>query len=120
MVERATMTAYASDQSATAKAATVDVQIATWGLLYFAETLATNDDAGSPPSRANANSMREFEVTDESPQNHIAPITTHTKAPPSRAPSAVSSTKMNGLSAAAAAGRSTMATVMARSMHQPT
>ena len=51
--------------------------------------------AGVPPSRAKAKSMREFEVTDDSPQNHMAPSTSHTSARPATPPS---STAMNGLS----------------------
>ena len=57
--------------------------------MAIADTRASHDDTGAPPSRAKANSMREFDVTDDSPQNHMAPITIHTSAPPSRAPSAV-------------------------------
>ena len=36
--------------------------------------------------------MRELAVTDDRPQNHMAPITIHTSAAPSRPPSAVRTT----------------------------
>src|SRR5262249_25276860 len=91
-VDSAVITVYASAQSPTASAAVADVHTATCGLWKRGDTCATNRDPGSPPSRANANSMRELDVTDDRPQNHIAPMTTHRPAAPRRSPSAPSST----------------------------
>src|SRR5687768_13785958 len=113
------MAAYAPLHTATANAATTDTHTATCGLWKRGDTRASHPDAGIPPSRANANSMRELEVTEASPQNHIAPMASHTSAPPSRAPSASRSTYRNGLGAAAAAGRSWMATVTPHKSSQP-
>src|SRR2546423_14797942 len=95
----------APDQGATANAAAAEIHTATCGERYRGETAATCREKGRPPSRAKANSMREFEVTEESPQNHIATMATQTSAPPARVPRAARSTWMNGVSAAAAAGR---------------
>src|SRR5258708_31834372 len=119
MVESATIAEYASAQSATASAAAALVQTATWGLRKRGETLESALENGSPPSRAKAKSIREFEVTLERPQNHIAAMAMQTSALPSRAPSALLSTKMNGLSAAAAAFRSPIESVTASSSAQP-
>ena len=60
-----------------------------------------------------------MEVTEESPQNHIARTATQTRAPPRRVPRALRRTWMNGFSAAAAAPRSPMASVTARSSAHP-
>src|SRR3954470_10980509 len=119
MVESATIAEYASDQSATASAIAAEIQTATKGLRNRGETAASLAAKGSPPSRANAKSMRELEVTLDSPQNHIAAMATRTRALPSCAPSAPRRTKMNGLSAAIAAGRSPMLSVTASSMAYP-
>src|SRR5262245_55482059 len=99
MVDSATIAEYALAHSATPNAATTDTQIATCGLLKRGDTRATAAEAGKPPSRANAKSMRELDVIDDKPQNHIAPSTTHRIALPSHSPSAVRRTKMNGLGA---------------------
>ena len=64
--------------------------------------------------------MREFEVIEDNPQNHIATMATQTSAPPAALPSAVRRMKMNGFSAAAAARRSPIASVTARSKIHPT
>ena len=61
-----------------------ETQMATAGLLKRGSTLAIRFENGRPPSRAKAKSIRELDVTDDSPQNHTAPIATHTSAPPSR------------------------------------
>src|SRR4051812_12791569 len=102
MVLRATIAEYAGVQRATARAAAAETQTATWGDRNLGETLDTSPENGSPPSRAKAKSMRELEVMLERPQNHIASMAIPTRAPPSRDPSAVRSTWMNGFSAAAA------------------
>src|SRR5258708_39700135 len=111
MVLSATIAEYAPDQSATASAAAAETQTATCGLLKRGEREASAAEKGSPPSRANANSMRELEVTLERPQNHIAAMAIHTSAEPVRPPSAPRSAKMNGLSAAAVAPRAPMESV---------
>src|SRR4051812_18057862 len=102
MVLRATIAEYAGVHSATARAAAAETQTATWGDRNLGETLETSPEKGSPPSRAKAKSMRELEVMLERPQNHIASMAIATRAPPSRDPSAVRSTCMNGFPAAAA------------------
>src|SRR6266516_6670064 len=105
MVESATIAEYASDQRATSSAIDAEVQTAKWGLRNRGETDASFCANGRPPSRAKANSIRELDVTLESPQNHIAAIATQTRAFPPCAPRAPRSTKMKGLSAARAASR---------------
>src|SRR2546428_13577195 len=110
------MAEYAPDHAAHRGAMAAEIQTATWGLRYRGETLARCRENGNPPSRAKANSMRELEVTLDRPQNHIAAMATHTRAFPSKEPSAPRSTKMNGLSAASAAGRSPMLRVTATSI----
>src|SRR5260370_32405377 len=119
MLLRATIAEYAPDQSATASAAAAETQTATCGLLKRGETEASAAEKGSPPSRANANSMRELEVTLERPQNHIAAMAIHTSAEPVRPPSAPRSAKMNGLSAAAVAPRPPRESVTARRSAEP-
>src|SRR5229473_128931 len=119
MVLSATMAEYASDQSATSSAAAAEVQIAKCGLRKRGVTDESCGEKGRPPSRAKAKSMRELEVTLERPQNHIAAMAMQTSAFPSRAPSPMVSTWMNGLSAATAAPRSPMERVTARSSAYP-
>ena len=119
MVLSATIAEYASAQSATASAAPALVQTATHGLRNRGETVASFGENGSPPSRAKAKSIREFEVTLERPQNHIAAIAIRTSPFPSRAPSALVSTKMNGLSAMTAFSRSPIESVTASSSAYP-
>src|SRR5712691_7474892 len=118
MVLSATMAEYASDQSATSSAAAAEVQIAKCGLRKRGVTDESCGEKGKPPSRAKAKSMRELEVTLESPQNHIAAMAMSTSALPVCG-SACCRTKMNGLSAAAAAGRSPMERVTATSSAYP-
>src|SRR5258706_5240846 len=115
-----TITLYAWLQIASTNAVATHAQTAQAGVRKRSLTRARRPAPGGPPSRANANSIREFEVTDDSPQNHIAPITIHTIAPPSRPPSARSTTYMNALGDDAAAGRSRIASVIAVSMKNPT
>src|SRR5256885_11783344 len=119
MVLRATIPEYAGVQRATARAEAAETHTATWGDRNRGETRETYPEKGSPPSRAKAKSMREFEVTLERPQNHIASIATPTRPPPRRGPRAVRSTCRKGLSAATAAGRSAMARVTAARSAQP-
>src|SRR5205823_3441832 len=119
MVLRATIAEYAGVQRATASAAAAETQTATWGERNRGETRETYPEKGRPPSRAKAKSMREFEVTLERPQNHIASMASPTRPPPRRGPRLVRSTYRNGLSAAAAAGRSAMASVTATRSAQP-
>src|SRR6267142_59916 len=119
MVESAVMASYASDQRATRNAIPAETQTATCGLRKREETEAICREKGSPPSRADAKSMREFEVTLESPQNHIAANATQTRAFPRTGPNPPRSTKMKGLSAARAAWRSPMLSVTASSIAYP-
>src|SRR5687768_16657649 len=105
---------------ATPKAAATDTQMATCGLRKRGDTRARCAEPGSPPSRAKAKSIRELDVTEDSPQNHMAPMAIHTSAPPSAGPSDSRSTYRKGLGAAAAAGRSVIASVTATSSAYPT
>src|ERR687885_718130 len=98
MTESATIAEYASAQSATISAMVAEVQTAKCGLRKRGDTEARRRANGRPPSRAKAKSMREFDVTLESPQNHIAAIATQTSALPRRGPRAPRRTKMKGLS----------------------
>src|SRR5215217_6033471 len=107
------MAAYASAHSATTPEPATDTQTATAGLRKRGDTWASHFDAGRPLSRAKANSMRELDVTEDRPQNHMAPMATHTSAPPSAGPRACVSTYRNGLAAAAVVGKSWMASVTA-------
>src|SRR5512145_623088 len=113
------MAEYAPDHTATPNAATTDTQTAMWGLRNRAETFASCVEAGVPPSRAKAKSILEFEVTEESPQNHIAPITVHASAPPTASPSELLKMKMNAFGEATAEGRSLMASVTNTNITQP-
>ena len=75
--------------------------------------------AGAWAKEAKSSTSDEFDVSDDRPQNHMAPITTHTSTVPQRLPSAVTRMCTKGLVAAAAAGRSWIARVMAISMANP-
>src|SRR5207247_5387290 len=98
---------------------TTQVHTAQAGVAKRGLTCLKSREPGGPPSRAKANNIREFEVTDDNPQNHMAPITIQPSASAIRPPSAVESTYKNGFSAAAVFGRSPMARVIAISMIQP-
>src|SRR5690349_18227856 len=50
------------------------------GVLHLSDTVASQFEPGTPPSRAKAKSMRELDVTDARPQNHIAPMAVHVSA----------------------------------------
>jgi hypothetical protein len=52
-------------------------QMAGAGERYFAEIRDQIREAGMPRSRAKAKIMREFEVTLDRPQNHMAKVTIH-------------------------------------------
>ena len=60
--------------------------------------------------------MREFDVTDDSPQNHIAPMTIQISVRPSADGSAWVRIWMKGLALSAVVRRSGMASVTARSI----
>src|SRR3954470_17797856 len=98
---------------ASRKAITTHVQTAQAGVAKRGLTRLRSWAPGGPPSRAKANSIRELEVTDDSPQNHMAPTTIQLKASARRPPRAVCSTYKKGLAALAVAGRSPIDSVMA-------
>src|SRR5581483_2261590 len=118
MVLIETITLYARLQTASAKAIATQAQTAYVGVRKRSLTVASSAEPGVPPSRANANSMREFDVTVDNPQNHMAPITIHTITPPSRAPSAPTITLVKPASPVARAGSPT-ASVIASSITNP-
>src|SRR5438094_6381264 len=102
MVLIETITLYAFDQSASTNAIATHTHTDHAGVLNRSLTDARSRAPGGPPSRAKANSMREFDVTDDSPQNHIAPITIHRSTSASRPPIDVVSTYTNALDEVAA------------------
>src|SRR5262249_38401578 len=77
---------YTGDQKPNPSPPAAQPQTAQCGLENRGDTRAKYREQGNPPSRAKANSIREFEVSEDKPQNHIAPITIQTRAPPSLSP----------------------------------
>src|SRR5438270_13843199 len=79
MTHTAVMVEYTGVYAAKATAAADTPQTATGGVRNRGDTCRTRRDAGSPPSRANANAIRDADVTVASPHRYWA-----TTAPPHR------------------------------------
>src|SRR5690606_41323534 len=96
-----------------------DSQMAWAGVRYFLLMRAHRSLRGIPLSREKANIIREKEVTEERPQNHMARVISHRSVCPNTPPKAWLMTWMKGLSAATAAPTSLMASVTKASMIIP-
>src|SRR5262245_4148468 len=72
ITQTAVMVEYTGEYTLNSTAAIATPQMATGGVRYFGETCRTHRDAGRPPSRANANAIRDAEVTVANPHRYCA------------------------------------------------
>jgi len=102
-----------------AKGRSVAATVAGTGVLSAGLTRARSAEPGTPPSRANANSMRDALVTEERPQNHIARIARPIARLPARSPKASRKIARGGDESAAILGKSWIPSVSARTSAYP-
>src|ERR1700694_6195954 len=94
-------------------------QMARAGVRYFLLTTCSHLDPGRAPSRLKANSMREFDVIELSPQNACAMTNPAKSMRPPVDPSAFLTMSRTGLELAAVFARSGMARVSATHIREP-
>src|SRR5256885_8815744 len=98
------------------KAMIAATQMARAGVLYFLLTTCSHFEPGSAPSRLKANSMREFDVIELSPQKACAITNPANNIRPPVEPNAFLTMSSTGLVLAAVLARSGMAKVRASSI----